>query len=443
MEKKYRDAFVREHNLQRQFEHKHLCSAYGEVGQDYEVNHSGSGSHIEGSVSAQEPLSAGSLFDFVVHSGPFEEDLARHYFAQLCSGLYQLHRNQFAHRDLKPENICLDDSFNLKIIDFGFTASIYEDRKAEGTINYFSPKQLEGEETNFCKDDIFTLGMILYIMVTGLPPFQKSSRYERYYKPVYAGLNLKFWTEAEKRLKRELDGELKQLISLMIHPDEEIRPLIQDVMTHPWMENFELSQNGQGDIETRMEDRHRQIQLALDEEQRLSTERAIATVTFDDFDKTPVIEAIQVDAANRVERSVKDYEFVVTRNHSFKTKLSSLGIFEMILSLFMADTKFETEAGKEQKYFWELDKEHWALTITTKERIEMSGDDILEIEETKQEINDAAPEYLETKMEAVVLVDDEDDTKRVVFFRQLSGAFVVGQEAEIRANPMVQEIMCE
>jgi hypothetical protein len=78
----------------------------------------------------------------------------------------------------------------------------------------------------------------------------------------------------------------------MIHPDEEIRPLIQDVMTHPWMENFELSQNGQGDIETRMEDRHRQIQLALDEEQRLSTERAIATVTFDDFDKTPVIEAI-------------------------------------------------------------------------------------------------------------------------------------------------------
>lgn len=88
MEKKYRDAFVREHNLQRQFEHKHLCSAYGEVGQDYEVNHSGSGSHVEGSVSAQEPLSAGSLFDFVVHSGPFEEDLARHYFAQLCSGLY-------------------------------------------------------------------------------------------------------------------------------------------------------------------------------------------------------------------------------------------------------------------------------------------------------------------------------------------------------------------
>ena len=73
----------------------------------------------------------------------------------------------------------------------------------------------------------------------------KSSRYERYYKPVYAGLHVKFWEAAEQRLKREFDPELKQLISLMVHPDEEIRPLIQDVMTHPWMENFELTQFGQ------------------------------------------------------------------------------------------------------------------------------------------------------------------------------------------------------
>ena len=132
-----------------------------------------------------------------------------------------------------------------------------------------------------------------------------------------------------------------------------------------------------------MKERHVKIQAALDEEQRLSTERAIATVNFDDFDATPVIEAIEVDAANRVERTVKDYEFVVTRGHSFKTKLTSRGIFEMILKLFVADTQKEAEKGVEQKYFWELDKQHWALTITTKDRIELSGDDILEIEETK------------------------------------------------------------
>jgi hypothetical protein len=57
------------------------------------------------------------------------------------------------------------------------------------------------------------------------------------------------------------------------------------------------------------------------------------------------------------------------------------------------------------------------------------------------EENDGEPKYTETKMEIVILQDDENEERRCVFFRRISGAFVVNEEAEIRANKMIQDIM--
>ena len=66
----------------------------------------------------------GELFDFVALSGRFSEKTARYFFKQLIAGLEYIHSRGYAHRDLKPENIFLDEHFNLKIADFGFTSQL-------------------------------------------------------------------------------------------------------------------------------------------------------------------------------------------------------------------------------------------------------------------------------------------------------------------------------
>jgi serine/threonine protein kinase len=67
-----------------------------------------------------ELASGGELYDFLIHSGVFSENIARKLFIQLMAGILHCHSKGIAHRDLKLENILLDNNYNLKIADFGF-----------------------------------------------------------------------------------------------------------------------------------------------------------------------------------------------------------------------------------------------------------------------------------------------------------------------------------
>ena len=80
-----------------------------------------------------ELASGGELFDFIAHSGRFEEPLARFYFKQFMEGLDHCHNAGITHRDLKPENLLLDHKYTLKIADFGFAAPI-EGRDGSGML---------------------------------------------------------------------------------------------------------------------------------------------------------------------------------------------------------------------------------------------------------------------------------------------------------------------
>ena len=96
----------------------------------------------------QELIKGEELFNYIFHSGPLSEDACKFYFNQLLQGIHCIHSFGFSHRDLKPENILLDESYNVKIVDFGFACPIQgrdgsgHNRTYLGTLNFMAPEIL-------------------------------------------------------------------------------------------------------------------------------------------------------------------------------------------------------------------------------------------------------------------------------------------------------------
>lgn len=117
----------------------------------------------------------GDLFDFVKKNGKLSEGLAKNLFHQLLDSLDFLHNKVgVAHLDLKLENVLIGNNFQVKLCDFGF----YEELKTKvcknrGTHGYRAPETYLQSNEGFdgAKADIFSLGVILFIMIFGVPPF--------------------------------------------------------------------------------------------------------------------------------------------------------------------------------------------------------------------------------------------------------------------------------
>jgi serine/threonine protein kinase len=117
-------------------------------------------------------LANGDLYTAISKTGPFEESLARYYFKQLLEGLEHMHQKGIAHRDIKLENILFDENFDLKIADMGFAAPIAgQFRTRLGTTCYMAPELFAGYPYHGEVVDLFAAAVILFIMVTQLPPF--------------------------------------------------------------------------------------------------------------------------------------------------------------------------------------------------------------------------------------------------------------------------------
>lgn len=118
-----------------------------------------------------ELVTGGELFDKIQSVHRFTEKKAAEYFIQILSGVNYLHKHKIVHRDLKPENVLFDGEI-LKIVDFG-TSKIYDAskkmKKCHGTPYYIAPEVLNGSYTEKC--DVWSCGVILYIMLCGFPPF--------------------------------------------------------------------------------------------------------------------------------------------------------------------------------------------------------------------------------------------------------------------------------
>ena len=159
----------------------------------------------------------GELFDEIKANSPFNEALAAWYLKQILSAVSYCHNMNIIHRDLKPENILIvkrqKNGFHpIKIIDFG-TAKVFQKEKAEhvliGSAYYIAPEVLSRNYTELC--DLWSCGVIMYILLTGRPPFNGSSEEEIMKKIKYGVYDIKKdpWGVISEKDKYLLKGLLQ------------------------------------------------------------------------------------------------------------------------------------------------------------------------------------------------------------------------------------------
>ena len=123
----------------------------------------------------------GEIFDYIYEGGDLSEPICRFYFKQLLKALNFLHANGFCHRDIKLENILLDDEFNLKLVDFGFSCPLkgrngkgFESRKL-GTPMYMAPEIINGDFYKGEVVDLFAAAVCLFMMKNSNPPMERAN----------------------------------------------------------------------------------------------------------------------------------------------------------------------------------------------------------------------------------------------------------------------------
>jgi serine/threonine-protein kinase len=123
-----------------------------------------------------------TLDDVIRKNGAMPCDQAVEMFCMALEGIDHAHKMGIVHRDIKPANMMLTESGSIKVMDFGIARVLGTDRLTKaghliGTVEYMSPEQVRGEETD-ARSDIYSLGMLLYEMLTGRVPFNSTSEYE-------------------------------------------------------------------------------------------------------------------------------------------------------------------------------------------------------------------------------------------------------------------------
>ena len=159
----------------------------------------------------------GDMLSFINDSGRLPVPVMKFYVRQLINGLNELHKAGICHRDLKLENLVLDADFNLKIIDFGLACLIQgEDGKSGfsdeivGTSGYMAPEVALGMRYQPVSADLFSLGVIIFVMCTGMMPFKQTNCTEKHY--LLFGKDV-FWAAYEARFGAPFSTNFKDLMN--------------------------------------------------------------------------------------------------------------------------------------------------------------------------------------------------------------------------------------
>ncbi|VVB01460.1 unnamed protein product [Arabis nemorensis] len=175
-----------------------------------------------------EFVTGGELFDRIVHKGRLEESESRKYFQQLVDAVAHCHSKGVYHRDLKPENLLLDTNGNLKVSDFGLSALPQQGvellHTTCGTPNYVAPEVLSGQGYDGAAADIWSCGVILFVIMAGFLPFSETDLPGLYRKINAAEFSCPSWFSAE----------VKSLIHGILDPNPKTRTQIREIGKDRW-----------------------------------------------------------------------------------------------------------------------------------------------------------------------------------------------------------------
>ncbi|KZO95394.1 kinase-like protein [Calocera viscosa TUFC12733] len=206
--------------IHRALNHPHVC-AFGDCFED-----------DDNVYITLELCRAGSLMDFVRKRARLSEPEVRLYMVQLAGAISYLHTHQIIHRDLKLGNLFLDDRLELKVGDFGLAALLEREGERKtticGTPNYIAPEVLFASKTHghSYEVDIWSIGVIMFTMLTGKPPFQ-TDKVEDIYRRIRD-------SKYEFPATFDISPSAKNLVQRLLSQKPEDRPTPQNLLSHPF-----------------------------------------------------------------------------------------------------------------------------------------------------------------------------------------------------------------
>jgi serine/threonine protein kinase len=199
------ERFRNELKIAREIAHKNVCKVFH------------FGKEKQSPYITMEYVRGEDLKSLIERKGVLTKEEALGVAKQVCSGLKEAHELGVVHRDLKPQNIMIDESGGVKIMDFGIARSVETEGFTEagmiiGTPDYISPEQAEGKKADQ-RSDIYSLGVVLYEMVTGRVPFEGDTAFS---------IALKHKSQLPlhpKKLNPEVSDDLSRLILICMEKD--------------------------------------------------------------------------------------------------------------------------------------------------------------------------------------------------------------------------------
>ena len=198
-----------------------------------------------------ELCTGGELFK-KIENNALSENVGKYVMKQLLSAVAFCHKNGIIHRDLKPENILLEEEeearkeyFTIKVIDFGTAGKKQKGQKYNeviGTPFYIAPEVLNNNYDEKC--DLWSCGVILYVMLSGEPPFYGENDDEIYSQILTA--DVKF----DQNIWEDISEEAKDLIRKLLVKNQKNRLSAVEALSHPWIQNIDMKKINFLSIET-------------------------------------------------------------------------------------------------------------------------------------------------------------------------------------------------